>query len=85
MKRTALLLAVAILVAPVSTFADGKATFDAKCKMCHGANLEKKAIDTTKSDADLVKHVTTDAKHKSKVADEATAKEVISYIKSLKK
>lgn len=85
MKKTALLLALAILAAPVSMFADGKATFDAKCKMCHGANLEKKKIDTSKSDADLVKHLTTDAKHKTKVADEAAAKEVVAYIKSIKK
>lgn len=86
MKKTALLLMVAILLVPASTYAnDAKTTFEAKCKMCHGANLEKKPIDTTKPDAVLVKHLTTDAKHKSKVADEAAAKALVTYIKSIKK
>lgn len=85
MKKTALVLTLAALLTPISMFADGKATFEAKCKMCHGANLEKKAIDTSKSDEDLVKKLMTDAKHKAKVGDEATAKEVVAYIKTLKK
>jgi hypothetical protein len=86
MKKTALLIMVAILLAPVSMFADdAKTTFEAKCKMCHGANLEKKAIDTTKSDADLVKFLTTNDKHKARVGDEATAKAIVGYIKSIKK
>lgn len=85
MKKTALVLTFAAMLAPVSLFADGKATFEAKCKMCHGANLEKKAIDTSKPEADLIKFVTTDAKHKSKVADAAAAKEVVAYLKTLKK
>ena len=86
MKKTALLLVIAILLVPVSLFADdSKTTFEAKCKMCHGANLEKKAIDTTKSDEDLVKFLTTNEKHKSKVADEAAAKALVTYIKSIKK
>ena len=85
MKKTALLLVIAILLVPVSMFADGKTTFEAKCKMCHGASLEKKAIDTTKADADLVKFLTTDTKHKTRVADEATAKALVAYIKSIKK
>ena len=85
MKKTALVLTFAAMLAPVSLFADGKATFEAKCKMCHGAKLEKKAIDTSKSDADLVKKLMTDAKHKSKVADEASAKEVVAYLKTIKK
>jgi hypothetical protein len=53
--------------------------------MCHGANLEKKPIDTTKADDVLVKHLLTDAKHKSKVTDEAAAKALVAYVKSLKK
>ena len=86
MKKTALLLVIAILLVPVSMFGqDAKTTFDAKCKMCHGANLEKKAIDTTKADDVLVTFLTTNAKHKSKVADEATAKALVTYIKSIKK
>ncbi|HEX2831944.1 MAG TPA: hypothetical protein VHW00_02960 [Thermoanaerobaculia bacterium] len=86
MKKTALILMFAILLAPVSMFGDdAKATFDAKCKMCHGANLEKKAIDTTKAEADLVKFLLSDAKHKSKVADEAQAKALVTYLKTLKK
>ena len=86
MKKTALLLVIAILLVPVSMFADdAKTMFEAKCKMCHGANLEKKAIDTTKADADLVKFLTTNDKHKNKVADEATAKALVAYIKSIKK
>lgn len=86
MKKTALILMFATLLAPVSMFGDdAKATFEAKCKMCHGANLEKKAVDTTKAEADLVKFLLSDAKHKSKVADEAQAKALIAYIKTLKK
>lgn len=86
MKKTALLLVIAILLVPMAAFADdAKTTFEAKCKMCHGAKLEKKAIDQTKSDADLVKFLTSDAKHKSRVADEAAAKALVAYIKSIKK
>ena len=86
MKKTALLLLIAILLVPAPVFAaDAKATFEAKCKMCHGANLEKKAIDTTKSDADLVKFLTTNDKHKTRAGDEASAKALVAYIKSIKK
>lgn len=86
MKKTALLLVIAILLVPASMFADdAKTTFEAKCKMCHGANLEKKAIDTSKADDVLVKFLTTNEKHKSKVADEAAAKALVTYIKSIKK
>lgn len=85
MKKTALLLATLILVAPMALYADGAATFNAKCKMCHGADGKKIAkADFSKPDADLVKFVTTDAKHKTRVADEAAAKAVIAYIKTLK-
>lgn len=86
MKKTALLLVIAILLVPVSMFGqDAKTTFEAKCKMCHGANLEKKAIDTTKADDVLVKFLTTNEKHKNKVADEDAAKALVTYIKSIKK
>lgn len=87
MKKTALLLAVVILLAPTAIFADDVATgekvfTEKKCAMCHGAKLEKKPIvvkDTT------VKFLTTDAKHKAKVADEATAKALVAYLKTLQK
>lgn len=86
MKKTALVLMFAILLAPASMLADdAKAVFEAKCKMCHGANLEKKPIDTAKPEADLVKFMLSDAKHKPKVADEAQAKALLAYIKTLKK
>ena len=69
-------------------FADAAADYKAKCQMCHGADGKKSTkVDLTKVDkpeADLVKFLTTDAKHKSKVADEATAKALIGYLKTLK-
>jgi cytochrome c553 len=87
MKKVALLIAVTIMLAPMAMYAqDGAALFNAKCKMCHGEDGTKIAkADFTKSEADLVKFLTTDAKHKTKVADEATAKSVVSYLKTLKK
>jgi mono/diheme cytochrome c family protein len=86
MKKTALLLATLILVAPMALYADGAATFNAKCKMCHGADGKKIAkADFAEAEADLVKFVLSDAKHKTKVPDEATAKEVVAYIKALRK
>jgi hypothetical protein len=85
MKKAALVLLAATLLTPAMLGEEAKATFEAKCKMCHGANLEKKAIDTAKSDADLVKFLTSDTKHKAKVADEAQAKALVTYIKSIKK
>jgi hypothetical protein len=86
MKKTALIL-IAMMLLSVSAFAsDGQATYDAKCKMCHGPDGTKIAkADLSKADAELVKFVTSDAKHKTKVADEATAKAAIAYMKSLKK
>ena len=85
MKKTAFLVMFAILLAPLAFASNGKATFEAKCKMCHGADLSKKAIDTTKSDETLVKFLLENPKHKGKVADEAAAKAVVAYIKSIKK
>jgi mono/diheme cytochrome c family protein len=93
MKKTTTLsiLILAIAFMPLAAYADGAATFDAKCKACHGADGKKLAkADLTsaaiqgKAEGDLVKFLTTDAKHKSKVADEATAKALISYLKTLK-
>ena len=91
MKKTTAFLIVLVLALPLTAFAD-QATFDAKCKACHGADGKKMAkADLTsaaiqgKSEADLVKFLTTDAKHKSKVADEATAKSLVTFLKTLKK
>lgn len=93
MKKTAFLIATIMILAPVATFAaDGAATFKAKCQLCHGADGTKLAKANlagpqvqAKSDADLVTFLTSDAKHKSKVADEATAKALVQFIRTLKK
>jgi cytochrome c6 len=92
MKKTALLLAIVMLAAPLAMAADGAATFKAKCQMCHGADGAKMAAHNLsgaavqgKSDADLVKFLTTDSKHKSRVGDEATAKALVAFIRTLKK
>jgi len=90
MKKTALLIALAMLLLPVVSFAeDGAAIYKAKCQMCHGpdgAKLAKANLATiAKSDADLVKFLTTDEKHKSRVADEAKAKALVAFIRTLKK
>ena len=92
MKKTALLLAILILAAPLAMAADGAATFKAKCQMCHGpdgakmakANLSGAGVQG-KTDADLVKFLTTNDKHKAKVGDEATAKALVAFIRTLKK
>jgi mono/diheme cytochrome c family protein len=69
MKKTTTIsiLILALLVMPVAAYAN-QATFDAKCKACHGADGKKLAkADLTsdaiqgKTDADLVKFLTTDA------------------------
>jgi cytochrome c553 len=93
MKKTTLasLLILVLCLLPVTAFADA-ATYDAKCKVCHGADGKKLAkADLTsaavldKKEAELVTFLTTDAKHKSKVADEASAKKLIAYLKTLAK
>lgn len=90
-KTTLLILALTLVFLPVISYADGAATFSAKCKVCHGADGKKLAkADLTsdavqaKADADLVKFLTTDAKHKTKVGNEATAKELVAFLKTLK-
>ena len=84
MKKTALILATVLLV-PAAFADDAKTTYEAKCKMCHGADGKKMAkANFAKPEAELVKHLTTDAKHKSRVADEAAAKALVTYIKTLK-
>jgi mono/diheme cytochrome c family protein len=90
MKKIALLLVVGILLLPMASFAD-EALFKAKCVSCHGADGKKNAKkdltsdDVQKlSDDDLVKFLTTNAMHKSKV-DEASAKSVVKYLRTFKK
>ena len=88
MKKTAIALMLAMTIAPVA-FADAAADYKAKCQMCHGEDGKKNAkadlkASTAKPEAELVKFLTTDAKHKSKVADEASAKALIGFLKTLK-
>jgi len=84
MKKTALVLAT-LLLAPALFASEAKTTYEAKCKMCHGADGKKLAkADFTKPEADLIKYLTSDAKHKSKVADAAAAKALAAYLKTLK-
>ena len=95
MKKTTTIAVtlIALLLFPMAALAeDGAAVFNAKCKMCHGADGKKLAkadlsgaAVQAKADADLVKFLTTDAKHKSKVADEAAAKAVVAFLRTLKK
>ncbi len=90
MKKIALLLVVSVLLLPMAALAD-EALFKAKCVSCHGADGKKNAKKDLTSDAvqglsddELVKFLTTNAMHKSKV-DEASAKSVVKYIRTLKK
>jgi len=93
-KATIVLLAiVGLLISSAAMAGDGKATFDAKCKACHGADGKKLAkADLTskevqaKPDADLVKFVATNAKHnfKTKGLSDDDIKNVVTYIKTLK-
>jgi cytochrome c551/c552 len=89
MKKTALALGLVTLLSPIAAFAgdaaNGEKIFtEKKCAMCHGAKLEKKAIDVS-DEAKVVKFLTSDAKHKTRVADEAAAKDLAAYLKTLKK
>ncbi|HUP61257.1 MAG TPA: c-type cytochrome [Thermoanaerobaculia bacterium] len=95
MKKTTIvsLLVLALVLVPLAASADDAAAlFNTKCKVCHGpdgkklarADLASAAIQG-KADAVLVKFLTTDAKHKSKVADEATAKALVTFLRTLKK
>lgn len=93
MKRTTVILiaAIAILSFPMAALADDGG-FAAKCKMCHGADGRKlakadlsSAAVQGKDDATLVKFLTTDSKHKTKVADAAAAKALVTFLRTLKK
>lgn len=98
MKKTTIVAIVALGVAlatalfPLTAAADDAAAlFQSKCKACHGpdgkklakADLASAAIQG-KSEATLVNFLTTDTKHKSKVPDAATAKQLVAFIKTLK-
>lgn len=90
MKKIALLLAVCILMLPFASYAD-EAIYKAKCVACHGADGKKNAkFDLTSdkvqnlSDDDIVKFLTTNNIHKSKVSL-ADAKSVVKFVRSLKK
>lgn len=89
MKKYAIPLLLTMMIVPVAAYADGAADYKAKCQMCHGPDGKKNAkVDLTvaaaKPEAELVKFLTTDSKHKSKIADEAAAKEIIKFLKTLK-
>lgn len=85
------LIAVAIL--PMIAYADGAATYKAKCAACHGADASKK-LDAVKtmSEADVAKVITDgkDAKPMKMPAyngklSAAEITEVAKYLKSIKK
>ena len=85
------LIAVAIL--PMAAYADGAATYKAKCAACHGADASKK-LDNVKtlSEADVVKVITDgkDAKPMKMPAyngklTAAEITEVAKYLKATKK
>ena len=89
MKKTAIFVMLAMMIVPVAAFADAAADYKAKCQACHGPDGKKSpkadlTASAKKPEAELVKFLTTDGKHKSKVADEAAAKELIGFLKTLK-
>ncbi|MBK5260620.1 MAG: hypothetical protein JJE51_13595 [Thermoanaerobaculia bacterium] len=91
MKKVALIVAVCMLMVPFAAFAD-EALFTSKCVSCHGADGKKSAkVDLSsakvqdQSDDDLVKFLTTNGIHKSKVADVEQAKSVVKFVRGLKK
>ena len=91
MKKTAILVAVCMLLVPLASFAD-EALYKAKCVSCHGADGKKSAkVDLgsakvqDKSDDELAKFLTSNPIHKSKVANEEQAKSVVKFVRTLKK
>lgn len=92
MKKTTIvaIVALALILTPLTAMADDAAAlFQTKCKACHGADGKKLAkadlAATTKDDATLVTFLTTNATHKSKVPDAAAAKQLVAFIRTLKK
>jgi mono/diheme cytochrome c family protein len=76
--------------------ADGKATYDTKCKGCHKADgsgmpaMKMRALGSAevqaKSDADLKKDITTGTgKMKPQTVTAAQADDLVAYIRTLKK
>ena len=90
MKKTATILILMLLAAFTlpAMAEDGAALYKAKCAACHGpdgAKLAKANLSATaKTEADIVTFLTTNEKHKTKV-DEAGAKAVATFVKTLKK
>lgn len=95
MKKTTIvaIVALALALTPLSAMADDAAAlYQTKCKACHGpdgkklvkADLASAAVQG-KNDATLINFLTTDAKHKAKVADAAAAKQFVTFIRTLKK
>ncbi len=90
MKKVALIVAACVLLLPFSALAD-EALYKAKCLSCHGADGKKNAKKDLTSDAvqnlsddDMVKFLTTNAIHKTKVNAEQ-AKTLVKYVRTLKK
>lgn len=88
-KFTTILILVLLAAFTLPAMAeDGAAIFKTKCAACHGADGAKlaKANLTTvaKSETEIVTFLTTNDKHKTKV-DEAGAKAVAAFVKTLKK
>lgn len=85
MRYLAAILLVGALVGPA--YADGAATYAAKCKMCHGAAGEgsKMAPEPIKgkSEADVLKAIN-DGKGKMKPVKVDNAAEVAKYVAGLK-
>ena len=91
---SALALAVSFTLQPATRAAEGDdaaATYTGKCKMCHGAAAEKN-FDATKADADLAKAIAEGATSKEgkkmpafKAINDAAAKALVAYMKSLRK
>ena len=89
MKKTAILILMLIAAFALPMMGeDGTALYKAKCAMCHGpdgAKLAKANLTTVaKTEAEIVTFLTTNEKHKTKV-DEAGAKAVAAFVKTLKK
>lgn len=90
MKKTATILILMLLaaIALPAMAEDGAALYKAKCAACHGpdgAKMAKANLTTmAKTEAEIVTFLTTNDKHKTKV-DEASAKAVATFVKTLKK
>lgn len=88
-----LILVAAVAILPVAAYADGAATYKAKCAACHGADASKKLDGVkTMSEADVAKIITDgkDAKPMKMPAyngklTAAEITEVAKYLKSVKK